>query len=159
MVSAYPALPIRFLVCSRSSSSARAKAIAVGLVGQCIPEKVSTAAMIGLGVCTLYIGISGSLCGENVLIIIAAVVLGVIAGKLLNIAGAINEMTCAGSLLIVMIGTNRMGISKFKVADCLPSWLPPLFITSWCFSEPTTDISIALAYKGSTRNKNIVKSL
>ena len=31
-----------------------------------IPERVSTAAMIGLGACTLYIGISGSLCGENV---------------------------------------------------------------------------------------------
>lgn len=56
-----------------------------------IPEKVSKAAMIGLGVCTLYIGISGSLCGENVLILIATVVLGAIAGTLLNIDGAINK--------------------------------------------------------------------
>ena len=193
-----------------------------------IPEKVSKAAMIGLGVCTLYIGISGSLCGENVLIIIASVVLGTIIGTLLDIdgrinrlakkaedrfrkdgkngplaegfvsatllfcvgsmtvtgsiqsgltgdhsilitkatldlvssmmlasslgfgvllsavsvlviqgglvllagvvapfmsPGAINEMTCAGSLLIVMIGTNLMGISKFKVADYLPAIL------------------------------------
>ena len=191
-----------------------------------IPEKVSQAAMVGLGVCTLYIGISGSLCGENVLIVIAAVVLGAIAGTLLNIdgainrlaesvenkfkkdgkkasvaeglvsatllfcvgsmtvtgsiqagltgdhsilitkatldlvssmmlasslgigvllsavsvfviqgglvllagviapflsAGAINEMTCAGSLLIIMIGTNLMGITKIKVADYLPA--------------------------------------
>ena len=30
-----------------------------------IPERVSNAAMIGLGVCTLYIGISGSLCGAS----------------------------------------------------------------------------------------------
>ena len=193
-----------------------------------IPEKVSRAAMIGLGVCTLYIGISGSLGGENVLIIIASVVLGAIVGTLLDIdgainrlgekverkfskdakrgslaegfvsatllfcvgsmtvtgsiqsgltgdhsilitkatldlvsammlasslgagvllsavsvlviqgglvllagviapfmsVGAINEMTCAGSLLIVMIGTNLMGISKFKVADYLPAIL------------------------------------
>ena len=44
------------------------------IVGSCIgllfkkgiPERVSNAAMIGLGACTLYIGISGSLCGENV---------------------------------------------------------------------------------------------
>ena len=36
-------------------------------------------------------------------------------------AGAINEMTCAGSLLIVMIGTNLMGITKIKVADYLPA--------------------------------------
>ena len=191
-----------------------------------IPERVSTAAMVGLGVCTLYIGISGSLCGENVLIIIAAVVLGVISGTILNIdgaintlakkteakfkkvnqntslaeglvtatllfcvgsmtvtgslqagltgdnsvlitkatldfvssmmlasslgfgvmlasvsvfviqgglvllagliepfmsTGAINAMTCTGSLLIIMIGTNLMGITKIKVADFLPA--------------------------------------
>ena len=193
-----------------------------------IPEKVSHAAMVGLGACTLYIGISGSLCGENVLILIASVVLGGICGTLLNIdgaintlaekvenkfkkegkkasiaeglvsatllfcvgsmtitgsiqaglvgdnsvlitkatldlvsstmlaaslgvgvllssvsvlviqgglvllaglispfmsTGAINEMTCAGSLLIVMIGTNLMGITKIKVADYLPAIL------------------------------------
>ena len=206
------------------------------IVGSCIgllfkkgiPEKVSQAAMTGLGACTLYIGISGSHCGENVLILIASVVLGAITGTLLNIdgainrladrvekkfkkegekaslaeglvsatllfcvgsmtvtgsiqagltgdnsvlitkatldlvssmmlassigagvllsavsvfviqgglvllagiiapfmnPGAINEMTCAGSLLIVMIGTNLMGITKIKVADYLPAIL------------------------------------
>lgn len=213
------------------------------IIGSCIgllfrkgiPERVSNAAMIGLGACTLYIGISGSLCGENVLILIAAVVLGVIVGTLLNIDGAINrlaqtverackkegktlsiaeglvsatllfcvgsmtvtgslqagltgdnsvlitkamldlvssmmlasslgvgvlfaavsvfviqgglvllaelvapfmgtgaihEMTCAGSILIMMIGTNLMGITKIKVADFLPAILlaPILYI-------------------------------
>ena len=209
-----------------------------------IPEKVSRAAMIGLGACTLYIGISGSLVGENVLILIASVVLGVIVGTLLNIdgainrlaekveskfkkegsnvsiaegiitatllfcvgsmtvtgsiqagltgdnsvlitkamldlvssmmlasslgigvllssvvvfiiqgglvllagliaplmsTGAINEMTCAGSILIIMIGTNLMGITKIKVADFLPAILfapiiynvVPLFEKLW----------------------------
>lgn len=191
-----------------------------------IPERVKNAVMTGLGVCTLYIGISGSLVGENVLILIASIVLGVIAGTLINIdgwinrlaekaeekfnkngqhmsianglvtatllfcvgsmtvtgsiqagitgdntllltkatldlvssmmlsaslgigvllasvsvlliqgglvlmagliapfmsAGAISEMTCAGSLLIIMIGTNLMGITKIKVADFLPA--------------------------------------
>lgn len=193
-----------------------------------IPERVSSAAMTGLGACTLYIGISGSLKGENVLILIASVVLGAIVGTLLNIDGAINtlaekvesrfrkkgadisiaegmisatllfcvgsmtvtgsiqagltgdhsilitkamldlvsammlasslgigvlfsaaavliiqgslvllsglisplmspsainEMTCAGSILIMMIGTNLMGITKIKVADYLPAIL------------------------------------
>ena len=193
-----------------------------------IPERVTKAAMIGLGACTLYIGISGSLVGENTLILIVSVVLGAIVGTLLNIdgainrlagkveekfkkdgkgvsvaeglvsatllfcvgsmtvtgsiqagltgdnsvlitkamldlvssmmlasslgvgvlmssvavfviqgglvllaglispvmsAGAINEMTCAGSILIVMIGTNLMGITKIKVADFLPAIL------------------------------------
>lgn len=193
-----------------------------------IPERVSKAVMTGLGVCTLYIGISGSLCGDNVLILIASVVLGVIVGTLLDIDGAvnrlaqmvedkfrkggkevsiaegmvtatllfcvgamtvtgsiqagltgdnsilitkatldlvaammlasslgvgvlfsavsilvfqgglvllsgliapylsdgaINEMTCAGSVLIMMIGTNLMGITKIKVADFMPAIL------------------------------------
>ena len=193
-----------------------------------IPERVSKAAMIGLGACTLYIGISGSLSGDNALILIVSVVLGAIVGTLLNIDGAINclagkveakfqkkdgnitlaeglisatllfcvgsmtvtgsiqagltgdnsilitkamldlvssmmlasslgvgvllsalavfviqgglvllagviapfmsagaiqEMTCAGSLLIIMIGTNLMGITKIKVADFLPAIL------------------------------------
>lgn len=193
-----------------------------------IPERVSQAAMTGLGACTLYIGITGSLCGENVLILIASVVLGAVVGTLINIdgainhladkvearfnrgggsvsiaegfvtatllfcvgsmtvtgsiqagltgdssilvtkamldmvssmmlasslgvgvllscvavfaiqgglvllagliapvmsVGAINEMTCAGSLLIIMIGTNLMGITKIKVADFLPAIL------------------------------------
>lgn len=191
-----------------------------------IPEKVSRAAMTGLGACTLYIGFSGSLVGENVLILIASIVLGAIVGTLLDIdgcinklarfveekfnkgdgkvsiaegiitatllfcvgsmtvtgsiqagltgdssvlitkamldlvssmmlasslgvgvllssvavfviqgglvllaglisplmsTGAINEMTCAGSILIIMIGTNLMGITKIKVADYLPA--------------------------------------
>ena len=191
-----------------------------------IPERVSKAAMIGLGACTLYIGISGSLCGENTLIVIASVVIGAIAGTLINIdgaitalaekvetkfrkdgqnvsiaeglvtstllfcvgsmtvtgslqagltgdnsviitkatldfvssmmlasslgfgvmlaavsvfviqgglvllagflapymsTGAINEMTYVGSILIIMIGTNLMGITRIKVADFLPA--------------------------------------
>ena len=211
------------------------------LLGSCIgllfqkgiPQRVSNATMIGLGACTLYIGISGSLCGQNVLIVIASVVLGVVSGTLLNIdgainklaktvetklkkegqntsiaegfvtatllfcvgsmtvtgslqagltgdhsvlitkatldfvssmmlasslgfgvllaflsvlliqgglvlfagliapfmsSGAINEMTCVGSILIMMIGTNLMGITKIKVADFLPAILyAPIF--------------------------------
>ena len=57
-----------------------------------IPERVSNAAMVGLGACTLYIGITGSLQGENVLILIASVVLGAIVGTLLDIDGTINRL-------------------------------------------------------------------
>ncbi len=204
-----------------------------------IPEKVSSATMVGLGACTLYIGISGSLVGENVLIVIVSVVLGVISGTLLNIdgginkladsatrkfkndgngisvaeglvsatllfcvgsmtvtgsiqagltgdnsvlitkatldfvsammlssslgfgvllscvsvlviqgglvllagviapfmsTGAINEMTCVGSILIIMIGTNLMKITKIKVADFLPAivYAPIIYnIANW----------------------------
>ena len=53
--------------------------------------------------------------------IIAALVL--LAGVLqpLLTAGAINEIICAGSLLIVALGLNLMGITKIKVADYLPA--------------------------------------
>ena len=57
-----------------------------------IPSRVSQAVMTGLGACTLYIGISGSLSGENVLILIAAIVLGIIVGTLLDIDGSINKL-------------------------------------------------------------------
>lgn len=192
-----------------------------------IPERVSGAVMIALGLCTVYIGISGALEGENILIVIAAMVLGAIVGTLIGIDDAVNklgkwvenrfnrgeggkvtvaegfvtasllfcvgamtingaiesgikgenttffakatldffssmmlasglgigvtlsavfvlvfqgaltllagvlspvltpsavaEMTCAGSLVLIAIGTNLMGLSKFKVADYIPA--------------------------------------
>ena len=198
-----------------------------------ISDRISKSVMVGLGVCTLYIGIAGSLEGENVIVAIVSIVLGVIIGTLLNIddvlnklskkveekfkndenessfaeglltstllfcvgsmtitgsiqagingdnsllitkamldfvssmmiasslgigvlfssisvlviqgglvllswlvapvlsSAAINEITCVGSLLIIMIGTNLMGITKIKVADFLPAILLSPFI-------------------------------
>ena len=70
---------------------------------------------------------------ENVfLLLLSAGAVFVIQGGLVLLAGvlapfmtaaAINEMTCAGSILIIMIGTNLMGITKIKVADFLPAIL------------------------------------
>ena len=57
-----------------------------------ISDKVSKPVMVGLGVCVLYIGISGSLEGENVLIAITAIVLGIITGTVLNIDDNINKL-------------------------------------------------------------------
>ena len=88
-----------------------------------IPERVSSAAMIGLGACTLYIGISGSLCGENVFIVIASVVLGVISGTLLNIDGAINRLAKSVETKFrkdgrwegrIVIGYDENGLPKTK---------------------------------------------
>ena len=55
-----------------------------------IPAKVTDAVMTGLGLCTIYIGIDGALAGENVLIVIASMVVGSIIGTLLDIDGGIN---------------------------------------------------------------------
>ena len=50
-----------------------------------IPERFSDAVMKGIGICTLYIGISGALEGQNVLIAIASIVIGAIIGTLIDI--------------------------------------------------------------------------
>ena len=57
-----------------------------------IPQRVSSAVMIGLGLCAVYIGIDGAFEGENVLIVIASMVLGGIVGTLLDIDGGINRL-------------------------------------------------------------------
>lgn len=57
-----------------------------------IPERVSSAVMIGLGMFTVYLGIDGALGAENALIVVAALVLGAIVGTLLDIDGAITRL-------------------------------------------------------------------
>lgn len=57
-----------------------------------IPERVREAVMSGLGVCTLCIGLSGAIESENVLIMIASVVIGAIVGTLIGIDRGINKL-------------------------------------------------------------------
>ncbi len=70
---------------------------AVGLVfKKGISKKYSDAVMTGIGLCTVLIGISGMLKGENVLVAIISMVLGAIIGTALDIDGKLNGI---GSLL------------------------------------------------------------
>lgn len=57
-----------------------------------IPEKVSGAIMTGIALCTLYIGISGSLKGENTLVLIISIVLGAAIGTLIDIDKGITRL-------------------------------------------------------------------
>ena len=57
-----------------------------------IPERVTSAIMKGIGLCTLYIGISGSLKGENTLILIISMVIGISIGTLIDIDDKINTL-------------------------------------------------------------------
>ena len=84
-----------------------------------IPQRVSNATMIGLGACTLYIGISGSLCGQNVLIVIASVVWGVVSGTLLNIDGAINKLAKTVETKFKKEGQNTSIAEGFVTATLL----------------------------------------
>lgn len=59
------------------------------IVGACIgllmkkglPEKLADTLMKGLGLCTLYLGITGALVGENSLVMIISMVIGTILGE------------------------------------------------------------------------------
>ena len=66
---------------------------AVGLLfRRGIPERVSKTVMIGLGLCVLYIGISGAMECRSILIVIVSMSLGAAVGALLNIDGAIHRL-------------------------------------------------------------------
>jgi len=60
-----------------------------------IPEKVSKAIMTGIALCTIYIGISGTLKGENTLVLILSMVFGAAVGTLLDLDGLITKLGSA----------------------------------------------------------------
>ena len=57
-----------------------------------IPERVSKTVMVGLGLCVLYIGISGASACRSILIVIVSMTLGAAVGALLNIDGSIHRL-------------------------------------------------------------------
>ncbi len=57
-----------------------------------IPRKITDAAMLAIGLCTLYIGISGSLEGNNTIVVIIAMVLGSILGAWIDIDKRLNHL-------------------------------------------------------------------
>lgn len=57
-----------------------------------IPERVSSAVMAAIGLCTFYIGIDGVLQGNNTIVLIVSMVLGTIVGTFLDIDGAIGRL-------------------------------------------------------------------
>lgn len=57
-----------------------------------IPDTLSDTVFKGLGLCTLFIGISGCLCGKNTIIVVVSVVLGAIIGELIDLDKRINQL-------------------------------------------------------------------
>lgn len=57
-----------------------------------ISRRFTDAIMLGIGLCTIYIGISGALEGENTLILILSIVLGAAMGTGLDIDKRINDL-------------------------------------------------------------------
>jgi len=57
-----------------------------------IPQKLTDAVMLGIGLCTLYIGVDGALEGENTLILIGSIAIGAIVGTALDLDGWLNKL-------------------------------------------------------------------
>ena len=57
-----------------------------------LTEKISTTIMNGLALCTLYIGISGALNGEDTLIMIISVAIGALIGEIIDIDKWLNKL-------------------------------------------------------------------
>lgn len=57
-----------------------------------IPEKLSDTMMKGLGLCTLFLGISGSLEGKNSLILIISIVAGALIGEGIDLDAKLNHL-------------------------------------------------------------------
>jgi len=62
------------------------------LVNKGIPKRFSGAIMTGIGLCTMFIGISGALQGENPIILVISIVSGVATGTALKIDKRINSL-------------------------------------------------------------------
>ena len=58
-----------------------------------IPEKISKATMVAIGLCTLHIGIDGALEGSNAIILIVSMVLGTIVGTWIDLDDKINKLS------------------------------------------------------------------
>ena len=67
-----------------------------GLIGlllkKGLPAKISDTVMKGVGLCVIYIGISGSLDGKNALITIISTAVGAVIGSLLDLDCKVNQL-------------------------------------------------------------------
>lgn len=64
----------------------------IGLfLGNILPERLRDTVMKGLGLCTMFIGITGMLGGENTLITIISIAVGAVIGELCDLDGHLNR--------------------------------------------------------------------
>ena len=78
-----------------------------------IPARITDAVMIGIGICTLYIGISGSLSGRNTLVLILSVAIGAAVGTIINIDALLERLA---SFLENKIAKSKRICEKVRVS-------------------------------------------
>lgn len=93
-----------------------------------IPDRISNAVMTGIGLCTIYIGISGVIECNDPLTLILSIVLGVIIGTLLKIDYGINKIGSYISDKFKKSGKNAT-IAEGFVTACLIFCIGAMTIT------------------------------
>ncbi|MBQ2389997.1 MAG: DUF554 domain-containing protein [Clostridia bacterium] len=93
-----------------------------------IPERISNAVMTGIGLCTIYIGISGVIECKDPLTMIISIVLGVAIGTLFKIDDGINKIGAFISSKFKKSGKNSAAAEGFVTA-CLVFCIGAMTIT------------------------------
>lgn len=81
-----------------------------------LPEKMSDTLMKGTGLCTLFLGVSGSLKGENSLILILSMVAGIVIGEGVNLEDKLERLGKWVEQRIQAIAGQKNG-GKISVAE------------------------------------------
>ena len=116
---------------------------AIGLIfKKSISKRISDAVMVAIGACTLFIGSKGSLDGNNVLITIIAMVLGVVAGTLVDIDKQINKL---GDFFKSKFSKTGSTFTEGFVTGCLIFCVGAMTITGSIDSGITGDNSTIFA--------------
>lgn len=106
-----------------------------------IPERFKDSLMKGIGLCTIYIGISGSLKGKNTIVLILSMVIGILIGTLIDIDRHFNKL----SLKVE---------SKFKKSDSPAGGFAQGFVTAclvFCIGSMTIVGSLEAGLNGDNK--------
>ncbi|MDR2547061.1 MAG: DUF554 domain-containing protein [Lachnospiraceae bacterium] len=79
-----------------------------------LPPQMSDTLMKGLGLCTLFLGITGSLGGKNTLLLILSVVIGIIIGEAIDLDARLNRL---GQKLENRFGKNKSATTRVSLAE------------------------------------------
>jgi len=83
-----------------------------------LPESMSSAMMKGLGLCTVIIGLQGTMQEKNILVLILSTVIGIVIGEWLDVDGRVNRS--AESLTSRFTGSGEGAkIAQAFVTSCL----------------------------------------
>lgn len=84
-----------------------------------IPSRFSQILLQGIGLCTIYIGIAGSLKGNNQLVLILSIVTGILIGEGINLDGKLNSLADLFAKKLEKAGDKQSIAQGFVTASLL----------------------------------------